>query len=538
MRRSVPWLLGLAVTGFLGGAWIGLRPFVRRETVVIVSLLDRKYGSKEKTDAIVAGIRRALDECGGCAGRFWLALEDQDVGYAECGLWGTLQARTRAAAERPEVAAIIGTSDSRACMVLSELNQAGLLMVSPDDRASYLTKPGHFMEDTPECYRPAGRISYLRVIPADDVLERGRARWAAGAGFRRPFVVRDSGSEERIFFDVFSYEARRAGMTPAGSDGKDRHADWGSLARRIVEAGPDLLYLNASLSDGGRALVAETRRRGFRGTVLLAGRPPAGTWEEGTVVLSLPRGPEEYGYLAARAVIESLERAGSRDREAILAACASLPVFDDRGDTRSNELVVERMERGAFRRAGTFTVLRDPEREERPRVALSFRLSDADSFRHAGLGLQEHSVRGTFHIDLKRQFSSDGFLDWFEVANYRERGWELDPWVSDPARSAELLELWHEALREHEIRASGSLPQESEAADGGRPLAELLGLVERAWKDRRPLWIRFGRVTDEEDPGPGGIRRADLDGLCGRIRALGFKAVSLSELRAGCETAR
>jgi len=77
-RGGAALLMAVIVLVMAGGAWLGLRPFLGRQTVTFSTLLPRVQAPAE-CDEIVRGVRLALDKNGGRAGFFRVQYDDVDV---------------------------------------------------------------------------------------------------------------------------------------------------------------------------------------------------------------------------------------------------------------------------------------------------------------------------------------------------------------------------------------------------------------------------------------------------------------------------
>src|SRR5207253_10844076 len=97
---------------------------------------------------------------------------DWDDAAAAAGQWAAEaeKANAQKAAADPDVVAYIGPYNSNAAMVsMPELNEAGLVQISPACTWPGLTKkiPG-VAPDEPQKYRPKGRVTFCRVCTTDD----------------------------------------------------------------------------------------------------------------------------------------------------------------------------------------------------------------------------------------------------------------------------------------------------------------------------------------------------------------------------------
>src|SRR5688572_13831954 len=156
--------------------------------IKIWSSLPRTGSANAQTTTIVNGIRLAIEDAGGKVGDFQIIYEDKDDASAKKGDWDPEVEAANAdnAVKDPDVMAYIGTYNSGAAKIsMPVLNKAGLLMVSPANTYPGLTKPGMGEANEPAVYRPSGKVTYLRVVPADDMQGAVGAKWAQSMGAKK-----------------------------------------------------------------------------------------------------------------------------------------------------------------------------------------------------------------------------------------------------------------------------------------------------------------------------------------------------------------
>ena len=133
---------GLAAGSLLGAGGCG-RKAGDKEVVRIVSSLPRTGSAKGQTNTIVNGIQMAIDEYGGEVAGMRVEYSDWDDATAAAGQWAAEaeKANAQKAAADPDVMAFIGPYNSGAAKVsMIELNEAGLVQVSPACTWPGLTK--------------------------------------------------------------------------------------------------------------------------------------------------------------------------------------------------------------------------------------------------------------------------------------------------------------------------------------------------------------------------------------------------------------
>jgi branched-chain amino acid transport system substrate-binding protein len=172
-------------TGDAGkGAGAGGNPGV----VKIVSSLPRTGSANAQTTTMVNGIKMAIEEAGGKVGNFQLIYEDWDDASAKKGDWDpeVEAANANKAVNDPDVLFYLGTYNSGAAKIaMPVLNKASVVMLSPANTYTGLTKPGMGEPNEPGVYRPTGKVNYFRVVPADDIQGKAAAEWIQKLGGAR-----------------------------------------------------------------------------------------------------------------------------------------------------------------------------------------------------------------------------------------------------------------------------------------------------------------------------------------------------------------
>src|SRR5437868_5950800 len=170
MNFPMKWLLSFKIFCFL--ALLSGIAHAQSEVIKIVSSLPRTGSANTQSTTMVNGIKMAIDEVGGKIGPYTIAYEDWDDASPERGAWDPAieAANADKAIKDPDVMAYIGTYNSGAAKIsMPKLNAAGVVMVSPANTWPGLTKPGIGEANEPMVYRPSGKVTYYRVVPADDI---------------------------------------------------------------------------------------------------------------------------------------------------------------------------------------------------------------------------------------------------------------------------------------------------------------------------------------------------------------------------------
>ena len=350
------------------------------ETIKIVSSLPRTGSSNAQTSSIVNGIKLALSEVGNKIGDYSLSFEDWDDASPERGNWdpSTEAINADKAVKDPDVMIYMGPFNSGASKIsMPKLNQAGMLQINPGSTWPGLTKPGIGEPNEPKVYRPSGKITFYRVLPADDIQGSVAAKWSAELGVKKAFIVHDGELYGKGIASVFKKNAAANGFQIAGMEQTDAKAsNYRSLAVKIKQSGADLVYFGGTTQSNVGQLIKDLRSSGYTAKIMV----PDGCFENAFIdsagkenlenstyitfggipgeqlvgrgkefyetykrtYQSEPEAYASYGYEAGRVAVEVIRRAGKKDRRAILDAAATIKnfegllgtwSFDENGDT-------------------------------------------------------------------------------------------------------------------------------------------------------------------------------------------------------------
>ncbi len=335
-------------------------------TIKIVSSLPRTGSAKQQTDTIVNGIKMAIDEVGAKVGDFTIEYLDLDDATASAGQW-TAEAETAnadQAVKDNDVMVYIGTYNSGAAKIsMPILNRSQLLMVSPANTWPGLTKPGSGDPSEPDVYRPTGKITYVRVVPADDLQGSLAAEWANDMKLKKVYILDDNEVYGRGIANLFEERAGEIGLTVLGHESIDaKSQEFKSLMISIKAKNPDLIYFGGTTQSKGGQIAKDMVAAGLtaklmvpdgcmeeafitsagaenlndRCFVTFGGLPPEKLTGAGQVFVekyeakykSKPEAYAIYGYEAAKVALEAIKRAGKKDRAAITQAALGIKDFD------------------------------------------------------------------------------------------------------------------------------------------------------------------------------------------------------------------
>lgn len=381
-------LPGSALAGQAGGPPKG--------SLKVVSSLPRTGSANAQTTSMVNGIRMAIAEVGGKIDGYEILYEDWDDASPQRGNWDPAVEAQNAnkAARDPSIVGYIGTFNSGASKIsMPILNRAGLVMISPANTYPGLTKPGFGERNEPMVYRPSGKINYFRVVPTDDLQGVVAADWAKELGAAKVFILHDRELYGKGIADVFQKRAKEIGLDVVGVEGIDPKAsNYRSLVTKIRATGAELVYFGGTTQNNAGQIAKDLRSGGVTAPFMV----PDGCFEQAFIEAAgaenlngktfvtfggLPadqlsgKGAEfrrryvetygtepeayaVYGYEAARALLDAIQRAETKDRAGILAAVAATKdfegalgrwSFDENGDTTNRVMSGQSVEGGSFK---------------------------------------------------------------------------------------------------------------------------------------------------------------------------------------------
>ena len=365
----------------------------------IVSSLPRTGSANAQTTSMVNGVKMAIDEVGGKVDGMAIEYEDMDDASPQRGNWDPAveaQNANKALADE-KVIGYIGTYNSGAAKIaMPILNKAGLVMVSPGNTYPGLTKPGAGEANEPRIYRPSGTISYFRVVPTDDIQGAVACEFCAkDLGSKKAFILHDRELYGKGIADVFKKSAPGMGIEVMGFEGIDPKAsNYRSLVTKIRSTGADVVFYGGTTQTNAAQILKDLRSGGckvpfvtpdgtFENAYIEAAGKDAMSPEAGPVYITFGGLPSEqltgrgaefverykkkhgevpeayavYGYEACKVLLDAIDRAGTKDRAAVLAAVAATKdfegalgtwSFDANGDTTNRLMSVNTVKDGKF----------------------------------------------------------------------------------------------------------------------------------------------------------------------------------------------
>ncbi|HSJ90141.1 MAG TPA: branched-chain amino acid ABC transporter substrate-binding protein [Anaerolineales bacterium] len=238
-------------------------------TLKIVSSLPMTGASLTQTQTIVNAEQLRLEQANNqaCGGKYNLAYEAWDDASAALGKWDPAvetENGNKAAADK-SVIAYLGTFNSGAAKLsIPILNQAGpLVMISPANTYSGLTKTIGAEEGEPDKYYPSSTRNYARVVTADDVQGAVDAKYMHDKlGVNTVYILDDQELYGKGVADVFEATAKEVGMTVVGHEGIDpKAADYKALMTKISTSNaggpPDGIFVGMVVDNNASQLLKD-----------------------------------------------------------------------------------------------------------------------------------------------------------------------------------------------------------------------------------------------------------------------------------------
>jgi branched-chain amino acid transport system substrate-binding protein len=224
-------------------------------TVDVYSSLPLQGASTAQTDPMVNGIKLALSQAGGKAGKWTVNYQSLDDSTAAAGKWdpGQTAANARKAATDPKAVYYIGEFNSGASEVsIPILNQAGLPQVSPANTYVGLTTnlPGSAPGE-PQKYYPNGTRNYLRIVPIDSIQAASDLIAMKQAGCTKVAVANDKEAYGAGLATLLGLEKGFYGINIVSNTGVDPTApNFRSYASTVQGEGADCFFFAGIVSNG------------------------------------------------------------------------------------------------------------------------------------------------------------------------------------------------------------------------------------------------------------------------------------------------
>jgi branched-chain amino acid transport system substrate-binding protein len=253
--------VGVAACGGGGGGG-STGGSVSGSSLTVYSSLPLQGASRTNSEALVDGIKLALKEAGGKAGKFTVKYQSLDDSTAQTGKWdpGQTSADARKAAQDKSTILYIGEFNSGASAIsIPILNRADIGQISPANTAVGLTSnaagatPGE-----PEKYYPTGKRTYVRVVPKDTVQAAAVATVMQSDGCKKPYILNDKEVYGQGLATNASDALKKVGIPTLGNDGWDpKAANYRSVASKLSGKGVDCVFMSGIVDNNGVQLTKD-----------------------------------------------------------------------------------------------------------------------------------------------------------------------------------------------------------------------------------------------------------------------------------------
>src|ERR1700744_1598564 len=229
---------------------------VSGNTVDIYSSLPMQGSSNVQTIPMVNGMKLALAQAGGKAGKFTVNFTALDDSTAAAGKWDPSQtaANARKVAADPKAVYYIGEFNSgRTEISIPILNQAGIPQVSPANTYVGLTTdlPGSAPGE-PGKYYPTGKRTYLRVVPIDSIQGAADLLAMKQAGGTKVAIANDKEAYGAGLAQLIEHEKSMYGVNVISNTGIDPTAsNYRTYAATIKAQGADCFFFSGITANGG-----------------------------------------------------------------------------------------------------------------------------------------------------------------------------------------------------------------------------------------------------------------------------------------------
>jgi len=214
------------------------------KNLTIYSSLPLQGASRVQTEAMVNGIKLALEQNGGKAGPHTIKYESLDDSTAQAGSWTpeTESANALKVAQDENSAVYIGAFNSGASKVsIPILSEAGVPQISPANTYVGLTTndPGSEPGE-PDKYYPTGDRTYARIVPKDTIQAAALVTLMKQDGCTKVAMTNDKEVYGAGLARVIELSAKEQGLELTSNDAIDKNAsNYRSLAQKAKAAGAD-----------------------------------------------------------------------------------------------------------------------------------------------------------------------------------------------------------------------------------------------------------------------------------------------------------
>jgi branched-chain amino acid transport system substrate-binding protein len=208
-------------------------------TLTIYSSLPLQGTSKGQSEAVINGEKLALKQVNNKVGKYtikYVSLDDstaQNPGTADEAQTG--QNARKAVSDKTTILYLGEFNSGGTKVSLPVLNKANIPQISPSNTYVGLTtdKPGSEAGE-PDKYYPAGKRTYARVVPADDIQAAALVTVMKEDGCKSVHIFNDKTTYGAGLGRNIELAAEAQGLKVEGNDGTDRNSpNYRSLAAKV-----------------------------------------------------------------------------------------------------------------------------------------------------------------------------------------------------------------------------------------------------------------------------------------------------------------
>ena len=224
-------------------------------SATIYSSLPLQGASRAQTQAMVNGMKLALEQVGNKAGSFKINYQSLDDSTAQAGSWTpeAASANARKAAQDKSTAVYLGEFNSGASAVsIPILNEAGVPQISPANTAVGLTTddPGA-QPGEPDKYYPSGDRTYVRIVPRDTIQGAALVTLMKEDGCTKVQVLNDKEVYGAGLSGDVEFAAKNQGLDIISNEAIDKNAaNFRSVASKAKGAGADCMFFAGVTANG------------------------------------------------------------------------------------------------------------------------------------------------------------------------------------------------------------------------------------------------------------------------------------------------
>jgi branched-chain amino acid transport system substrate-binding protein len=260
-RQAAVLLLSLVLTG-CGTIAVSANPNVPGDHVSVYTSMPLEGFEGPVARQIVRGEQLALDAADGRAGRMKVSLVVLNDANPQSGLWepGLAASNARLAAQDNDAIAYIGDLNSGASAVALPLtNGASIPQIAPGSPYIGLTSSEDAGQDDPQRFYPSGRMTFLRLFPADPVEARADVAFLRSRSIRSVYVLSNENSFNIALAQLLREDATAAGIAVTASErlhitANGEAAEFASLAERIAHSSAQAVFFSGPAEGGTVAL--------------------------------------------------------------------------------------------------------------------------------------------------------------------------------------------------------------------------------------------------------------------------------------------